>query len=345
MTQGRVAVVGCGSIGSRHARNLRALGVERLALVDLDTARAERLAVELGGAEVAADLAGLGVAPLGAALVCTPPTSHLGVAAQAIALGAHVFCEKPLAADLAGVDALVEQVAHADRIFMMGMCYRFHPGLRALADRVRAGAVGRVLGGHVWVGQWLPDWHPQADYRSEYSARRALGGGVLLDCIHALDTVRWLFGDPIEVTGMLGRVSALEIDTEDVAAAICRLADGVLIEVHADYLQRHPANRIEVVGSDGTMAWDFPHGRLRWRRTGEECWREERLVVDPNTMYLAELREFLAAVATGRRVEADVREGRRTLALAVAVREAAASGRHVRMAGTVAPHAAAGWAA
>ena len=96
------------------------------------------------------------------------------------------------------------------------------------------GLVGRVLGAQMWSGQYLPDWHPWADYRTEYSARRALGGGVLLDSIHSFDTLRWMLGEPAEVTGMLGRVSDLEIDTEDVAAAIVRLESGALVALNKD---------------------------------------------------------------------------------------------------------------
>src|SRR5262249_38907032 len=162
------------------------------------------------------------------------------IAGRAVDAGAHVFCEKPLAPDLTGVDALVARVERAGRFLMMGMCYRFHPGLRRVREHLAAGTVGRLLGAHLWAGQYLPDWHPWADYRQEYSARRALGGGVLLDSIHSFDTLRWVLGEPAEVTGMLAKVSDLEIDTEDLAAAIVRLANGAVVEVHVDYLQRHP---------------------------------------------------------------------------------------------------------
>jgi len=219
----------------------------------------------------------------------------------------------------------------AGRLVMMGMCYRFHPALQRLRTRVKAGEIGRVLGGQLWVGQYLPDWHPWADYRAEYSARRALGGGVLLDCIHAFDTARWLFGEFVEVTGMLGRVSDLAIDTEDVVAAVLRRADGVLVEVHLDYLQREPANRVEIIGSEGTLRWDFHARQLHTYRVGIECASEATIPVEPDVMYQAELREFLACVTQGRAAVVDGYEGARTLTLTMAVRTAAHTARHVRL--------------
>jgi predicted dehydrogenase len=328
----RFAVVGCGSIGGRHARNLHAIGAPEVALCDLDVARATRLADEIGSAVATNDLTGLLVdyRPH-AVLVCTPPASHLPVATAAVEAGAHVFCEKPLAPSLEGVDELLEHVARHGRFLMMGMCYRFHLGLRRFHQRLAGGTVGRLLGGQLWSGQYLPDWHPWADYRSEYSARRALGGGVLLDSIHSLDLVRWAFGEPVEVTGMLARVSDLEIDTEDLATALVRLEDGAVIEVHVDYLQRHRQSRCEAIGSEGALVWDAAENVVRWRRAGETAWTLERVGGDPNDMYVAELCEFVDCVTSGRPPALDGDEGRATLALAAAVRTSAETGQHVRL--------------
>ncbi len=325
----RVVVVGCGSIGSRHARNLRTLGVGALLLCDLDGPRAARLGDEVGAEATGTDLdAMLATGRADAVVVCTPPVSHLAVAHQAVAAGAHVFCEKPLATDLDGVDALGVEVARHGRVFMMGMCYRFHPALRRMKVLLDAGTIGRVLGATMWAGHHLPDWHPWADYRREYSAQRRLGGGVLLDSIHSFDTLRWVLGEPAEVTGMLGRVSDLEIDTEDVAAALVRLRSGAIVEVHVDYLQRHAQSRFEVIGSEGNLCWD--REGVRWRRAGDADWTIEDVTVEPNAMYLAELEAFAAAIAAGR-TRLGLDEGRATLALAVAVRESAETGRRVRM--------------
>jgi len=334
----RFAVVGCGSIGGRHARNLRALGAPNVALCDLDRARAARLGSEIDTPLATDDLGALleSYRPHGV-LVCTPPSSHLEVAARAAAAGAHVLCEKPLSPDLAGVDELLDLVARQGRFLMMAMCYRFHTGLRRLQLRLAGGTVGRILSAQMWAGHYLPDWHPWADYRLEYSAQRALGGGVLLDSIHSFDTLRWVLGEPFEVTGMLARVSDLEIDTEDVATALVRLETGPIVEVHVDYLQRHAASRIEVIGAEGNLVWE-PTG-VRWRRAGDAAWTIEPVAPQPNDMYVAELCEFVDCVQTGRRPALDGGEGRATLALAVAVRESADTGRVVRLVAPEPPRA------
>jgi predicted dehydrogenase len=332
----RTMVVGCGSIGSRHARNLRTLGVGRIACCDLDGDRAGRLADEIASPVAGADVAALlREEQPHVVLVCTPPTAHVSVASRGLAAGAHVFCEKPLAATMDGVDDLLVLAAARRRFVMVGMCYRYHAGLVCFRDRLVDGTIGRLLTGQLWAGQYLPDWHPWADYRTEYSARRALGGGVLLDSIHSFDVVRWAFGRPVEVTGMLATVSDLELDTEDVAAALIRLDGGAIVHVHVDYLQRHPQSRIEAVGSEGTLVWE--RTGVRWRRAGDAGWTEEPCVPDPNEMYLAELRELLECVAAGRPPALDGAEGRATLALALAVRRSAETGRRVLLAASPVP--------
>jgi len=141
--------------------------------------------------------------------------------------------------------------------------------------------------------------------------------------------VRWALGEPVEATGMLGRVSDLEIDTEDVAAAIFRLSGGAIVEVHVDYLQRHRASRCEVVGTEGNLILDAAN--LRWRRAEDDEWNVEPIHCETNEMYVAELCEFVDCVASNRPPALDGNEGRATLALADAVRESAETGRLVRL--------------
>jgi 1,5-anhydro-D-fructose reductase (1,5-anhydro-D-mannitol-forming) len=128
---------------------------------------------------------------------------------------------------------------------------------------------------------------------------------------------------------MLARVSDLESDTEDVAVAILRLGSGAVVEVHVDYLQRHAQSRFEVVGTEGSLVW--VRGIVRVRRAGDPEWTDEPIACDPNQVYIDELREFLACIESGRAPALDGAEGRATLALALAVRESAETGRLVRL--------------
>ena len=128
-------------------------------------------------------------------VITTPTASHLSLALEAAEHGCHLFIEKPLAHAWQGVDRLVDLVEHGRLVTLVGCNLRFHPGLRAVKNLLAEKAVGRVIAVRAEVGQYLPDWHPEEDYRKNYSARRALGGGIVLDAIHEIDYVRWLLGE------------------------------------------------------------------------------------------------------------------------------------------------------
>ncbi|MGH8335554.1 MAG: Gfo/Idh/MocA family protein, partial [Gammaproteobacteria bacterium] len=105
----RILILGCGSIGRRHACNLHQLGVPELMLFDPDGARAQCLATELGAQVVAETTQGYVNRP-DAVLICAPTSSHLPLAREAAEHGCHIFIEKPLADGRAGVDSLCELI-------------------------------------------------------------------------------------------------------------------------------------------------------------------------------------------------------------------------------------------
>jgi predicted dehydrogenase len=324
----RILVVGCGSIGQRHLRNLHALGVTALSAVDPDPARTD--VVRAGGVTVHATLDEALKAAPDAALICTPPHLHLDGARAAISAGAHVFVEKPLAVTLAGVDDVLALAATRGRLFAVGYNLRFHPTVREVKGLVDAGAVGRPLLVRLEFGQYLPDWRPRQDYRAGYNARAAMGGGILLDASHELDCARWLCGEVKGVSAMAGKLSDLDIDVEDAAIVHLRFAGGVLGSVHLDSLQRTYARGGKLIGSDGTLEWDFAHG-VRVFTPAHGTWTEHRIVADPNEMYVEELRHFLACVRDNVAPLVSGHDGRRALEIALAARTSAREGREVAL--------------
>lgn len=332
------AVVGCGSIGTRHLRNLHALGCEHLVAVDADPAAAHRAAAPVG-ASAAPTLAGALHAGADVVIVATPTHLHLGPALEAVRGGAALLVEKPLAHALDGVDALVAEAEAAGTLALVACNLRFHPGLARLRELARAGGIGRVLSARIEYGGWLPGWRPAQDYRTGYAARRATGGGIVLDAIHELDVARWLMGEPSHVACFAGQLSSLEIETEDVAAVILRHPSGALAEVHLDYVQRTVSRTCQLIGEEGTLRWDWTTGETRLFRASagasapaaagpSDGWFSFPAPAgwEPNDMYLAELRHLLACLE-GREAPAQtLAEGRDVLATALAALRSSATG-------------------
>lgn len=323
-------VVGCGSIGSRHLRNLVSLKIGPLLAYDPDPERASKASAETG----ATVLQSLERAPeLEAAFICSPTSLHLEVARLALDRGAHLFIEKPLSHSLDGIRELLEESRARKRIVMVGFNLRFHPCLQTIKRLLDEGMVGRALAARIEFGQYLPDWHPWEDYRKGYSANRALGGGIILDAVHEFDYAGWLLGNIEAVSGMSGTVGSLEIDTEDIGAFILRHQGGAVSEIHLDYLQRTYGRTCKVIGSEGTISWDWNERVVKCfqGRTGRWELLPEPDGYDENETYLDETRQFFGAIAGKDMPAVDGESGARVLAVALAAKEAAATGRTVSL--------------
>jgi predicted dehydrogenase len=309
----RVVIVGCGSAGSRRAHALRALGVESLAFVDLDEERARRFADLLGGRIVTS--AAVAAAQADAVIVCVPPRARVRAAATAVQAGAHVFVEAPLGDALAGASALVDAAAVRQRVLMVGAPLRFHPAVTRARSLLDGHALGRPYAVGLWVGT------ASADSRSGTRARDNGREGGIHVAAPWLDAIRWLFGQPLDVTAAEASIDPRSPNGHGACAAILRLACGALAQLYVDPLQGNGATRLEVLGTDGRLRWCAAEERLVLERCGGLD-HAERVPADTDAVEEAEMRHFLACVLTGRMPLSDGGEGRATLGLMLAVQRA-----------------------
>ena len=317
----RVLVVGAGSMGSRHVRCLAAAGAEVL-LTDPDEGRARAVAAEVGPAVrtvVHADGVPPGAGALDGAVVASPTAHHRDQALALLDEVPRILVEKPLALDAATAGALAE---HRDRV-AVAYNLRWHAPVARTVELVRDGAAGRPSALRLWFGSWLPDWRPQVDHRTTYSARSDLGGGVLLDAIHELDLLVWLCGPgPHQVVGsVVDRLGPLEIDVEDTVMALVRTDAGIAAEITLDLLARRYRRGMEITGDDATV-------RLDWARQVIEVEdatgvRSEEAATPVAESYRRQAEAFVAWLGGGPPLPVDAAAGIASLRLADAIRAAA----------------------
>ncbi|MGH2869709.1 MAG: cytidylyltransferase domain-containing protein, partial [Solirubrobacteraceae bacterium] len=217
-----VAVLGLGSIGSRHAHNLVALGHR---VIGFDPTP------DAGNALARADTVFEAIAGADAVVVASPTSLHAEHALAALEQDRPVLVEKPMAISPADAVRIADVARARGLTCAVAMNLRFHPGVQALRELLDSGRLGTIRYAQLSSGSDLRGWRPGRDYRTAYSARAALGGGVVSDSIHELDYLTWLLGPVSSVTAEVGRVSELEIDVEDVALALLRLASGAMASV------------------------------------------------------------------------------------------------------------------
>jgi predicted dehydrogenase len=315
-------VLGLGSIGSRHARNLLALGHE---VVGFDPrpeadgepwARAHSPGEALSGAE--------------AVVVATPTSLHGEHALLALERGLPVLVEKPITVDPLEADRVVELADERGLTCGVAMNLRFHPGVLALRDLVSQGRLGEIRFAHVWCGSDLRTWRPGTDYRTSYSARADLGGGIVRDAIHELDYLTWILGPAASVTAEVAHVSDLQIDVEDIGAALIRLAGGALASVDLTYVDPVYRRGCMLVGAEATARWDWTRGSVEINRPDRDA-EVLDAAAEVSDTYVAEMRDFIDAAQAGRAPRTSAEEGRDAVRLADALLRSASEGRRIAL--------------
>ncbi|MBQ6342510.1 MAG: Gfo/Idh/MocA family oxidoreductase [Anaerolineaceae bacterium] len=285
-------IAGYGSIGRRHMRNLIELGQNDIIL--LRSHKSTLPEDEIKGIPVETSIeAALAHNPDGV-IIANPTALHMDIAIAAANAGCAVFMEKPLSDSLERMPELREALKKNGERFQMGFQFRFHPGLATLKELLDNDAIGTPYSFRAEWGEYLPGWHPWEDYRQSYSARKDLGGGVLLTLSHPLDYIRWLFGDPEWIWGMNGKISELELDTDDIAEIGLRMANGLVGTIHLDYYSRPTRNGLEVISSKGKLRCNNLNGIVTLSPSdGIAEQHEPEPPYDRNNMFLDEMRRFI----------------------------------------------------
>jgi predicted dehydrogenase len=330
----RILVVGCGSIGARHARNLSGEPGVEVVVTDLDPSRLA--AVQGPNISTVTTLEeGLADSP-DAVFVCVPNHLHLEVARQAVDHGSHVFIEKPISHTPVGVGELITEARDKGKVLMVACNMRFHRPISLIREWLDRELIGRPLFGRFGYGNYLPNWRGGRDYRDSYSSRAGWGGGIMLDAIHEIDYARWFLGEPVSVNAVADRVSDLEIDTEDTATIFLSFATGAVGDIHMDYLRPVRGRSCELVGDRGMIVWNAqgksPEESTLQRYDRDGSKREELfLKEDLNSQYVEEVRHFLACLDNRGTPALDGLGGKRVLDIALAARQAASSGVSVKL--------------
>jgi len=322
----KLLVIGGGSIGQRHLRNLKTVpGL----MVEACTRNAE-VGPTLGVRTYKA-LADALESPPAAAVIANATNEHVPAALAAAERGCHLLIEKPLSHALEGIAELERVRDRRKLVALVGSKMRFHPALRAVKLALDEKTIGRVLTIEAHCGSYLPDWRPGLDYRASYSSRETQGGGVVLDLIHELDYLYWLFGDARAVAAFVDKRSALDLDCEDVADILLRFECGVVAQVHLDYVQRPPTRGCRIVAEDGTIVWNDEQGQVVLSKPGAPnrvLWATP-VAYDRNEMYMDEAYHFLDCIRTGNAPMIGLEEGAAVLRIALAAKRASREGRVV----------------
>ena len=328
----RVALFGCGRIGSVHAESVAAHPRAELAWVcDPLEASATKLA-DLHGARSTSDVdTPLGDPAVDAVIIASPTPTHVDLLIASVTAGKAALCEKPIDLDIARVDACWAEIGPRSPTVMLGFNRRFDRSFREIRDRVRAGDIGRLEQVAIISRDPAP---PPKEYISS-------SGGLFRDMtIHDFDMARFLVGDVVEVQAMGANMIEPYIEEAgdiDSAVVVLRSADGALVHItNSRRCSFGHDQRVEAFGSTGMLT---AHNQLPSSVRYANADRSEAAAPylkffreRYGATYPAELDHFVTSIETGSPPEPTFADGRAALVLADAAGESLRTGRAVQVA-------------
>lgn len=288
----KILIIGLGSIGQRHLKNILSLGYKEISLVRRNATTLK----EFPNLKVYKSInSACEVDKYNTAIIATPTANHfkdfLEVSKNKIA---NIYLEKPISHSVKEANKIKEITKKKNLNVTVGYDLHFDLGLLKVKELLQKNTIGKVCSFQVEVGQYLPDWRPTQDYREGMSAKKDLGGGVMLDLIHEFDYVNWLFGPIKNIFGKHKQISNLEIETEDVSLNIVETKNGVLGTISLDYLQKELSRTCKIVGDNGTIIWDYKASKVTWSIHQKPIWEEFIYInIERNDRFISIIKTFL----------------------------------------------------
>lgn len=209
------------------------------------------------------------------AIISTPTHLHYKNIEQLLILNIPLFIEKPLFAQIPEDDSLLSEVSRRNITTYIACNLRFLDCLNYVKNEL----IGRFRINEVnsYCGSFLPEWRPSVDYKTNYSARKDMGGGVHLDLIHEIDYLYWLLGKPREVKSILTSSSSIDITAFDYAN-YCLKYDDYTASVILNYYRRVPKRSLEILTDTDVYEVDLLENNIH--KNGELIYASKQKVLD-----------------------------------------------------------------
>jgi len=293
-------IIGSGSIGQRHIRNLNHIGIKSVYAYRSRKGHYKNLPQDIDVEEIYDWSEVLKIRP-DIVVISNPSSLHIDMAMKVSSFAKGVFIEKPISNSLEGCNQLSRTLLDNKITPFVGFNLMFHPLIKKLISFYNDNDLGRVINFQCQVGQWLPDWHPYENYKEAYYARKDLGGGVALTLIHEVQLAIELCGKSISVYGEISDYDKLPIQNVDVCSdMMIKHQYGAISQIHLDYIQK-PSHRSGLITFErGWISYDFNTMELKVQSNDAVRVIYSDPSYDFNNAYIDQMKMFINYVEEGR---------------------------------------------
>ena len=267
-----LGLIGCGTMGGSHARQMAAVPDLRLAAAcDVDEAKARATAEAAGGdVAVCTDVGQLlSRADIPAVLVATPNFTHHDLVLRALSAGKDVFCEKPMALTVADCDEMIAAAERHGRRLMVGQVLRLITVFSTVRQLVYDDVIGRPFA--MRVLRCSARRAGDGPWRASWRHKRENAGGVLFEVnVHEFDFMRAILGEAAEVSAMAENFTRPAYDYEDHIVVTIRFRSGALAVLESSVATAIGTTEGLITGERGSIQYDWGENTIAYRPVGGE---------------------------------------------------------------------------
>lgn len=196
--------------------------------------------------------------------ITNPTFLHVETALRCLKEGIkYIFIEKPLSNSLKDLEVLLKETEKARALVYVGYNLRHNPILKRLKQLFEE-RKNEVFFVRTHCASYLPNWRPEQDYRMVSSSKKDEGGGVILDISHEFDYNEWIFGKIKSIEGIYGKISGLEIDSEDFCDVTLKFENKKLIgKIYLDYFSHKTERWIKIISNSEEIIADLVRKEIR----------------------------------------------------------------------------------
>jgi len=308
-----ILIIGLGSIGQRHLRNLKKIqpksqfyALRKKYTTPLLSSTNKVIRGEIKkkySLQYINNLEEINInkIKLDCAFVCTPTSHHVSQIIWLLKNDINCFVEKPLGSSLKQLKELEFILKKKNKLItMMGFQLRFNPIIQYLENIFKKKSpIGRVFAAHIHHGEHIKDFHPYEDYRISYAAIKRLGGGVILSQIHEIDYLLHLFKDYDfkNISFISSKVSNLDLDVEDVFSANFLLKKNnnkILCSMNLNFLERPKKRKIYLIGEKGSINVCLNSQKVLILKNNKTT--VKKFIFKKNDIFIKEIKFFLSKI-------------------------------------------------
>ncbi len=259
--------------------------------------------------------------------VAIPDQQHVKVSCDLLRAGKHVLCEKPLALTREDIEEIIRVADESGSKFMVGQICRFTPSFEKTKELIESGKIGEI---YFIESEYAHDYMKLCDdWRADPKRHGVIGGGC-----HAVDLIRWLAGDPVEVFAYGTHRLLPMVSYDDATIAIMKFDENTAGKVFVSTgCKRDYTMRTVIYGTKGTIICDNTSPSLTLYEVDEEGVTKEAqtIPVEVNNHNAAkEFEVFADAIINNKPVVTDAREGAKTVEVCLSIVEASTTGKIVK---------------